>query len=136
MAIYVGDASKNNDYSLVWWLRPVNNSGKVVFTWDENDYGLGWGNTSEPIDIGVQFSAGQDPTPAFPNVTGGKNVLPVSYNNAGFFSGVSYSDNNISNKLEISTAASFTVSDSQMMGLALYITKSPSIIMQGSLNNT
>ncbi|AEX50555.1 hypothetical protein GRAQ_03567 [Rahnella aquatilis CIP 78.65 = ATCC 33071] len=136
VAVYLGDSADNNDFSLVWWLKPINNSGNATFSWDENDYGLGWGNTSEHIDIGVKFSQGQDPTPAFPNVAGGDNVLPVSFNNAGFFSGVPYSDNKITNKLEISTDSSFTVSDSLTMAIALFINKLPTIIMQGSPNMT
>lgn len=136
VAIYIGASSGSNEFSLVWWLKPINNSGNATFSWDENNYGLGWGNTSEHIDIGVKFSQGQDPTPVFPNVVGGDNVLPVSYNNAGFFSGVSYSDNNITDKLEVSTDSSFTVSDSLTMGIALFINKLPAIIMQGSPNMT
>ncbi|WP_407345191.1 hypothetical protein [Dickeya ananatis] len=134
VAIYIGDSSDNSGFSLVWLLKPINNSGNATFSWVENDYGLGWGNTSGQIDIGVAFSQGQDPTPAFPNVVVGNNALPVSYNNAGFFSGVPYSDNNITDKLKVSTDSSFTVSNALTMGIALFIYKLPAIIMQGSPN--
>ncbi|UPT57381.1 hypothetical protein [Dickeya zeae] len=134
VAIYIGDSSDNSDFSLVWMLKPINDNGISSFSWDENDYGLGWGNTSGQIDIGVTFSKGQDPTPVFPNVAGGNNALPISYNNAGFFSGIPYSDKSITDKLKISTDSSFTVSNALTMGVALFIYKLPAIIMQGSPN--
>ncbi|AUQ24097.1 hypothetical protein [Dickeya zeae] len=134
VAIYIGDSSDNSNFSLVWLLKPINNSGNATFSWDETDYGLGWGNTSGQIDIGVKFSQGQDPTPVFPNFSGGKNSLPISYNNAGFFSGIPYLDKNITDKLKVSTDSSFTVSNALTMGIALFIYKLPAIIMQGSPN--
>ncbi|WOA54344.1 hypothetical protein [Dickeya solani] len=134
VALYIGDSSDNSDFSLVWWLKSINNSGNATFSWDENDYGLGWGNTSGQIDIGVKFSQGQDPTPAFPNVVVGNNALPICYNNAGFFSGNPYSDNKITDKLKVSTDSSFTVYNALTMGIALFINKLPAIIMQGSPN--
>ncbi|GAB7269470.1 hypothetical protein DZS_08630 [Dickeya ananatis] len=51
-----------------------------------------------------------------------------------FFSGVPYSDNNITDKLKVSTDSSFTVSNALTMGIALFIYKLPAIIMQGSPN--
>ncbi|MCO7262840.1 hypothetical protein [Dickeya zeae] len=134
VAIYIVDSSDNSNFSLVWLLKPINNNGNAIFSWDENDYGLGWGNTNGQIDIGVAFSQGQDPTPVFPNIAGGNNALPIRYNNAGFFSGEPYSDKNITDKLKISTDSSFTVSDALTMGVALFIYKLPAIIMQGSPN--
>lgn len=134
VAVFVADSSDNSGFSLVWWLHLINNNGNAKFEWDENDYGLGWGNTSDPIDIGVQFTSGQDPTPVFPNVVDGKNVLPISYNSAGFFSGEPYLDNKTFGKLEISTDSSFTVSNTLTMSVALYINKLPTIIMQGNPN--
>jgi hypothetical protein len=49
---------------------------------------------------------------------------------------VPYSENKITDKLEVSTDSSFTVSDSLTMGISLFINKLPAIIMQGSPNMT
>lgn len=134
VAIFLADASNNSEFSLVWLLKTINDGGNYLFSWDQTTFGLGWGSTSQPIDVSVQFTSGQAPTPVFPNTAGGNNVLPVQYQNNDFLSGIPYANSSFHNKLEITTDTSFTVSDSLTMSVALYMDILPALAMQGAPN--
>lgn len=134
VAIFLADASDINEFSLVWLVTTINNGGNYSFKWDQTDFGLGWGNTSQPVDIGVLFTSGQSPTSVSPTTANSNNALPVQHNNNGFFSGTPYLNPNIHNKLEITTDASFTVSASLTMSVALYVAQYPALVMQGAPN--
>lgn len=134
VAIFLTDASNNSGFSLVWSLKTINDGGNYSFNWDQTAFGLGWGSSSRPIDVSVQFTAGQAPTAVFPNTVGGYNVLPILYKNNAFLSGTPYVNSNLSNKLEITTDTSFTVSNSLTMSVALYMGASPTLAIQGAPN--
>ncbi|WP_227317481.1 hypothetical protein [Cedecea davisae] len=134
IAIFLSDGSNSGVYSLVWQSSSVNNESMCTFSWDENAFGLGWGNTTRPIDTGVLFTSGQAPASVAPNVAGGNNALPVQYNQAGFYSGLPYFDGQTDTNLEIITDKSFTVDDAATMNVALYMNGSPALVMRGMPN--
>jgi hypothetical protein len=133
VAIFLAGTSSASGYSLVWLLNTINDQGNYQFKWDETAYGLGWGTTTQPIDAGMQFQVGQA-TPVSPNTSGGKNVLPIGYQNGSFSSGATYFDIGVSGKLEIDTDTSFTVSNALTMSVALYMASIPALVVQGAPN--
>lgn len=135
-ALFINDASGGGVYSLVWQSASVNNEVCYIFTWDENAFGLGWGNTTRPIDVGVLFTSGQAPASVEPNVAGGSNALPVQYNQAGFYSGAPFFDGQTDTNLEIITDKSFTVDNAATMNVALYLSGNPSLVMKGMPNTS
>lgn len=134
IAIFLADASGANGYSLVWRVRGTNNGSSALFSWSQTDVGLGWGNTPQPLDVNVLYTSGQLPVAVYPANLGGLNVLPVQYNNFGFYSGTPYVKSGMYNRLEIVTDSSFTVSDATNMSVALYMSGSPALAMRGAPN--
>lgn len=134
IAVFLDDASGGNGYSLVWRVRGVNNGGNVSFSWNQTDVGLSWGNTPKPLDVNVLYTSGQTPTAVYPANLGGLNVLPVQYNNYGFYSGTPYVKGGMYNRLEITTDSSFTVSDAANMSVALYMSEYPALALPGAPN--
>lgn len=135
VAIFVADASGGGDFSLVWKVKTIGAGVTALFCWDATAFGLGWGRTSRPVDIGVRYVSGQLTAPFYPSTSGGNNILPVQYQNNDFVSGAAYYDSGINAKLVIVTDTSFTVIDSLTMCVALYIDAVPAIVMQGTPNN-
>lgn len=134
IAIFLADNLGGNAYSLVWRVKGTNNGADVSFNWDQNDVGLGWGNTSQPLDVNTLYTSGQPPVTVYPANVGGLNVLPVQHNSYGFFSGTPYVKSGMYNQLEIATDSSFTVSDATNMSVALYIDEYPALALQGAPN--
>ncbi|WP_145543169.1 hypothetical protein [Yersinia frederiksenii] len=134
VAIFMSDGSSNSGFSLVWSLKTINDGGNYLFNWDQTTFGLGWGSSDRPIDVGVLFVSGQTPTAVFPNTAGGDNILPIQYKNGAFLSGEPYTNSSLFNKLEIKTDTSFTVSNSLTMSVALYMGITPALVIQGMPN--
>ncbi|ADU71594.1 hypothetical protein [Pantoea sp. At-9b] len=134
IAIFLANALGGNAFSLVWRVRGTNNGGSVSFDWDQTAVSLGWGNTSQPLDVNVLYTSGQPAVAVYPSNIGGLNVLPVQYNNYGFFSGTPYAKSGIYNQAEIITDSSFTVSDATNMSVALYMSEFPALALRGAPN--
>lgn len=134
VAIYVRDESNLDSFSLVWKKQIINNNGWHTFTWEQGNYGLGWGSIPGALGSGVLFRSGEDPVRVFPDIIGRNNVLSVQYKNGNFFSGnTCHSDSRL---LEIKTDLSFDVATGLKMSVALYINELPALAMRGSPNSS
>jgi len=133
VAIFVA-TGLNQAFSLVWLSQTINDGGNHQFKWNEKAFGLGWGTTAQPIDIAGQFNSGHPPAVVEPYSAGGKNTLPVKYDNQSFMFGDTYYKNDLYNALVISTDTSFTVAQSLTMSVALYVDLFPALAIQGTPN--
>lgn len=124
----------NQVFSLVWRSQTINNGGNYQFKWNEKAFGLGWGTSVQPIDIGVPFISGHPPVAVEPYTAGGKNTQQIKYANQGFMFGDTYYNNDLNNALAIITDSSFTVEQSLTMSVALYMDLFPALAVQGAPN--
>jgi rhizosphere induced protein len=117
-------------FSLVWLAQKINDRYTYPFTWTTN-WGLGWGDTSQPLDIGVIYQSRQSAT-VQPNTANGVNVLPITYSNENFSSGSAYYDNQLQlGVMQIDTDDTFTAQQSLDMSVAVYMDNKPILAEQG-----
>ncbi|MBE8994286.1 hypothetical protein [Microcystis aeruginosa] len=119
-------------YPLVWLSQKILSGNNYTFTWCTKWY-LGFGSTSEPLKPGVAYVS-QNQIEVKPNDANGSNEIQIQYDDRSFkFSSSSpYNNDKIDNGvMQIITDTSFTVEQSSLMSVALYMNDKPILASQG-----
>ncbi|MEX3901416.1 MULTISPECIES: hypothetical protein [Paraburkholderia] len=135
VAIYQTYPNLKAGLPLVWLLQSVNNGNTNSYNWTV-DWALNWGTSEQPLVPGVQWSSGGPIQRMDPTTAGGNNEMGVTYANEQFKTHpVAFNDPQVPNgSMLVTTDASFTVSQSQAMSLAVYMNSLPTFAMQGKPN--
>lgn len=119
---------------LNWLSKKIPNGNNYIFQWDIN-WGLGYGSTSQPLNVGVSYVS-QRIIEVRPNDASGVNEILISYKDQSFTSSEPYYNDNIDNGfIQIITDTSFTVEDSSLMSVAVYMNDKPILVSQGRPNS-
>lgn len=136
IAIYQVYPNLSGGLPLVWIAKNINNENNNTFSW-QIDWALNWGTTSQVLKPGVMWESGGTPRAVEPNKTGGNNKINIYYSNNDFASTNAYNDPSIdAGSMDVSTDQSFTVAESEMMSVSVYMDGTPTFAMQGKPNGT
>jgi len=119
-------------YPLVWLSHTINSGQNYTFRWSTK-WDLGFGSTSEPLKPGVAYVS-QNQIEVKPNDANGSNEIQIQYDDGSFkFSSSSpYNNDKIDNGvMQIITDTSFTVEQSSLTSVALYMNDKPILASQG-----
>lgn len=135
VAIYQTYPNLKTGLPLVWLLQTINNGNTNTYNWSI-DWALNWGTTEQPLAPGVLWSSGGPLQNMNPTAAGGNNEMGVTYSSGQFqTSPTAFYDPEVpSGSMLVKTDASFTVSQSLAMSLAVYMNSLPAFAMQGKPN--
>ncbi|MBC1225420.1 hypothetical protein GNF10_35055 [Nostoc sp. UCD121] len=132
IALFQADALKSG-FPLIWLSKKISNDNHHTFDWSII-WGLGYGSTSQPLDVGVSYVS-QKMMQVRPNDASGVNEIHIKYDDQNFtFSEPYYNDKIESGVMQIITDTSFTVEDSLKMSVAVYMKNKPILVSQGRPN--
>ena len=120
---------------LVWFNKDVNNGNNNTFTWSI-DWALNWGTTKQQLAPGVTWTSGGPLQNMAPDTSEGNNAMGITYTNGEFeTSPTAYNDPQVSSgDMLITTDTSFTVTQSELMSVAVYMNSLPAFAVQGEPN--
>jgi hypothetical protein len=128
--------SPSTGNSLVWLSQLISNQNSYPFSWSIA-WGLGWGSTLQPLNVGVTYQSEALKT-VQPNQASGVNELSITYEDGSFMSTTGspyYNPNLKQGVMQIITDKTFTVAESCLMSVAVYMDNKPILASQGAPNS-
>ncbi|NYU08315.1 hypothetical protein A8O28_04780 [Enterobacteriaceae bacterium CCUG 67584] len=135
IALLLTDPDDISLFTLVWFHKVINDEGVEVFSWEPDAFGLGWGHTPGPVDNNMPFRSGALPVAVNPWAMDANNTISLSWKREGFCTSAPYRENFLNGLLAVKTDTTFTVNQSMTMNVALYLDKTPALLMQGRPNS-
>lgn len=121
-------------FPLVMLNHIIDNGNNHTFHW-KKVWGLGWGLSPQRIESGVMYRPGGAVTTVQPNQANGHNEIIISWDRDNFTSSPGYYNRHLKlGDMRIKTDKSFTVKDSYLMSVAVYMFKKPILVMRGQPN--
>ncbi|QQG27998.1 hypothetical protein JFY74_18350 [Pectobacterium carotovorum] len=135
IAIYQTYPNITNGLPLVWLRQTINDGNNNTYSWSV-DWALNWGTSEKTLVPGVLWQSGGPIQNMNPTVPEGKNAIGVSYSDGQFQTSslAHYNKDVSSGSMLISTDTSFTVTESKLMSVAVYMNALPTFAMQGKPN--